>query len=80
MITKRVHCDAAYFQVFAARIISANERLRFIAHRLFNCTLARDGGPARGFGATTCFEDLAPVLGFNPSQLCSSFTLIQRPM
>jgi hypothetical protein len=62
MIAKRVHRNATHFGIFTRRIISANERLRFIAHGFLNRSLSRYGSAASSLGTAPRLEDFAPAL------------------
>jgi hypothetical protein len=62
MITERVDSYASHFQIFAARIISADERLHLIAHRFLNRTLARNCGTTCGLSTTPRRQDFATTL------------------
>jgi hypothetical protein len=79
MVPKRTDRSATHFKIFALNIISANERLHLITHRLFDGALASDCCATSGFRPAPGCQKFATALRAISSQLGPQFTLSQRP-
>jgi hypothetical protein len=73
MVPERVHCDATHFRIFTLRIISANERLRFVAHGFLNRALSRYGSATSSLGSAPGREDFSAALSGIAAQSSSTF-------
>jgi hypothetical protein len=74
MIAESVDGDAPNFHVLATSVVSADERLHFVAHSFFERALTGDCCLARSFTAATGLEDLTRTSTVKTSQLSSALT------
>jgi hypothetical protein len=73
MLAEGVNGGTPHFHVFTGGVVSTDERLYFVAHRLFDRSLASYGGTTRGFRPTPRSECVPTMTRCDATQLRRAF-------
>src|SRR5260370_39646574 len=77
MMTERLDCSLAHFQILADGVVFRDVGFCFVAHAFINSALSGDRCLPRRFGTTTCFLEVATMFRLKLSHLGREFALAQ---
>jgi hypothetical protein len=78
VLAESINCSATDFKVLTRGVVAADLCLNFIAHCLFNRSLASNCCAAGCFSATPCGECVTAMTRFDSAKLGGSFSSGKR--